>query len=232
VAAWLLDHGADIDARDIDHESTPAQHAVRHRPAVARLLLDRGAIEDPFLLAGCGAAERLAAWLDRHPEDLRARLTRQRFDAPGSTAEHIYCYLLGFDATLLHVAARCDQPETVRLLVDRGLDVNVRGEYDQATPLHLAAWDGCVRAAEALIGVGADLNLRSGRIHNNEPVGWAGVAGRPDIVALLIERGALVRPAHLANARDGAAGKFNYTGAPATAFAECARSLERALAAG
>jgi ankyrin repeat protein len=29
VAAHLLDHGADIDARDVDHESTPAQYMVK-----------------------------------------------------------------------------------------------------------------------------------------------------------------------------------------------------------
>src|SRR5438552_13898189 len=34
VAAYLLDHGADIDARDIDHESTPAQYMVRDRQPV------------------------------------------------------------------------------------------------------------------------------------------------------------------------------------------------------
>src|SRR5580692_9780600 len=31
VADYLLDHGADIDARDIDHESTPAQYMIDSR---------------------------------------------------------------------------------------------------------------------------------------------------------------------------------------------------------
>lgn len=42
IAAFLLDHGADIDARDVDHESTPAQYMVSDRqdgalPCFARL---------------------------------------------------------------------------------------------------------------------------------------------------------------------------------------------------
>ncbi|NWF86170.1 MAG: ankyrin repeat domain-containing protein, partial [Bryobacteraceae bacterium] len=32
IAECLLDRGADIDARDLDHESTPAQYMVRDRP--------------------------------------------------------------------------------------------------------------------------------------------------------------------------------------------------------
>jgi len=39
IAAYLLDHGADIDARDVDHESTPVQWMVRDRPLVARYLV-------------------------------------------------------------------------------------------------------------------------------------------------------------------------------------------------
>ncbi len=53
----------------------------------------------------------------------------------------------------------------------------MRGGYDQATALHTAAWCNCVRAAEALLDQGADINIRSGRIHNNSPAGWAIVSG-------------------------------------------------------
>jgi hypothetical protein len=35
IARYLLDHGADINARDVDHESTPAQYMVRDRQARA-----------------------------------------------------------------------------------------------------------------------------------------------------------------------------------------------------
>src|SRR5579863_3912905 len=34
IAEYLLAQGADIDARDIDHESTPAQYMLRERPEI------------------------------------------------------------------------------------------------------------------------------------------------------------------------------------------------------
>jgi len=40
IAALLLDQGADIDARDLDHESTPAQWMIRERQEVARFLFN------------------------------------------------------------------------------------------------------------------------------------------------------------------------------------------------
>jgi hypothetical protein len=52
IAKYLLDRGADIDARDIDHESTPAQYMVRDRQDIARYLITRDCKTD--LLIGAG----------------------------------------------------------------------------------------------------------------------------------------------------------------------------------
>ena len=49
AAGYLLDHGADIDARDVDHESTPAQHMAGNRHDVARFLVSRGCWTDLLL---------------------------------------------------------------------------------------------------------------------------------------------------------------------------------------
>jgi ankyrin repeat protein len=54
VAELLLEHGARIDARDEDHDSTPAQWRIGESPEVARFLLDRGAKADIFLAAALG----------------------------------------------------------------------------------------------------------------------------------------------------------------------------------
>jgi ankyrin repeat protein len=54
VAAVLLDHGARIDARDEDHDSTPAQWRIGESPEVSRFLLERGARADIFLAAALG----------------------------------------------------------------------------------------------------------------------------------------------------------------------------------
>jgi hypothetical protein len=39
IAAYLLDQGAEIDARDVDHESTPAQYMIDDRQEVASYLI-------------------------------------------------------------------------------------------------------------------------------------------------------------------------------------------------
>jgi ankyrin repeat protein len=49
TARLLLDRRARIDARDEDHDSTPAQWLIRDAPDVVRFLLDRGATPDIFL---------------------------------------------------------------------------------------------------------------------------------------------------------------------------------------
>jgi hypothetical protein len=62
VAELLLDRGARIDARDEDHDSTPAQWRIGESPDVVRFLLKRGARADIFLAAALGdmaLAERL-----------------------------------------------------------------------------------------------------------------------------------------------------------------------------
>src|SRR5258708_3437824 len=64
TATLLLEHGARIDARDEDHESTPAQWRISKAPDVARFLWERGATPDIFLAAALGdraLAERLIA---------------------------------------------------------------------------------------------------------------------------------------------------------------------------
>src|SRR5580704_8736666 len=64
VSELLLDHGARIDARDEDHDSTPAQWLIGESPDVVRYLLERGAKADIFLAAALGdvaLAETLVA---------------------------------------------------------------------------------------------------------------------------------------------------------------------------
>ncbi|MBI1787405.1 MAG: ankyrin repeat domain-containing protein [Acidobacteria bacterium] len=64
TARLLLERGARLNARDEDHESTPAQWLIRQAPEVSRFLLERGATPDIFLAAALGdrrLAERLIA---------------------------------------------------------------------------------------------------------------------------------------------------------------------------
>ena len=78
VVDLLLDAGADIDARDVDHRSTAAQWmlgdgAGSPRWELARYLVERGATADIFLAAALGLTDRVRAMLEADPSLLRLR---------------------------------------------------------------------------------------------------------------------------------------------------------------
>jgi hypothetical protein len=79
IARDLIDRGADIDARDVDHESTPAQYLVREAPDVARLLLDRGAWFDVFIAVGLRNAALVERCLREDPDALDHRTGQGKY---------------------------------------------------------------------------------------------------------------------------------------------------------
>jgi hypothetical protein len=81
IATYLLDRGAEIDARDVDHESTAAQYLVRDATEVARLLVDRGAWFDIFLAVGLRNASLVARCLCDDPEALDHRVWQGKYTA-------------------------------------------------------------------------------------------------------------------------------------------------------
>lgn len=208
IAAFLLDHGAEIDARDVDHESTAAQWAVKDRPAVVRFLLSRGAAPDVFMLCAIGDAERVRAMLRADPSLVHARMDAARFPCPGSEGGHIYTYLIGTNATPLHAAAQYGQVEACRVLLEAGADPNATGGYDDSTPLHSAAWHNQSETAGVLLDHGADIDRPSGPRHRNTPLGWAIVSGSSGVVKLLLDRGASLKDWYLKDAEAGERGEF------------------------
>jgi Ankyrin repeats (3 copies) len=79
IAQYLIDHGADIDARDVDHESTPAQYLIRDAPDVARRLVDRGAWFDIFIAVGLRDAGLVERCLRDDPEALDHRTWQGKY---------------------------------------------------------------------------------------------------------------------------------------------------------
>lgn len=79
IAAFLLDHGAAVDARDLDHESTPAQWMIRERPDVARFLVERGCQTDLLLAAALGDTSLARRHLEARPECIYLRVTGEFF---------------------------------------------------------------------------------------------------------------------------------------------------------
>ena len=124
IAEFLLDHGADIDALDVDHESTPAQYLVRARPDVARFLVARGARTDLLLAAALGDLERVRGFLDADPSSVRTAVTpayfpKRDFRAGGS----IYIWTLGQGKTAHALAREFGHEDVYALLMERSPDV-------------------------------------------------------------------------------------------------------------
>lgn len=210
VAQLLLERGAEIDGRCIDHYSTPVQYLCSARPEVARYLLSVGARPDIFSAVVCGDVAMVESLLRADPGLIEARIN-QTFFPPGSEHDvhNTLTFSIGQDATLLHASTKANRPESVSVLVRLGLSPNVRGGYDHGTPLHTAAWSDCVESARALLDNGADIEARSGKLHNNTPAGWAIVAGSDKVFNLLMDRGAQKHPWFLDDARDACSGRFD-----------------------
>lgn len=215
TAGFLLDAGSDIEAVCVDHGSTAAEWAAAERPDVCRYLLDRGARGEEFMYAMIGDVDRLTAAIDNDPAVLHARTTADRFRPTDGEAAHIYMYSVGSDATLLHAAANLGRAGVAALLLERGLNPDLRGGYDDQTATHGAAWGDYPAVIRVLADGGADLDLPSGRIHRNPPLGWAIVSGAAGAAEALLESGARIEGHYLPDTEHGIAGGFGeFTAAP------------------
>jgi len=117
IADYLLERGAEIDARCIDHKSTPAQYALVDRPDVCRRLLERGATPDIFMAAHLGDGLLAEHLIDRDPSCLAARTNQPGYQPvpPFNT----YCWSLGFLVLPHDVAAKQGHEAVYDLLVRR-----------------------------------------------------------------------------------------------------------------
>lgn len=120
IAAFLLDAGAEIDALDVDHESTPAQYRVREHPDVARYLVGRGATADLLLSSALGDVDRVRAIVDADPAAVSTSVTDAYFPMRHQRAGgHIYTWSLGKYKTAHIVAREFGHDDVYRLLMDR-----------------------------------------------------------------------------------------------------------------
>lgn len=206
---FLLERGANLEARDIDHFSTPVQWAAGRNIEVAQHLFQRGAKPDIFSAVLAGDALVTQTLIDQDATVLNWRINQDYFP-PGKHPDvhNIMSFTVGMEGTPLHAAASGNQDHMIPILVAAGMDVNACGAYDESTALHSAAWNNHVKVAKALIEHGADIEQRSGKIHQNTPLGWAIVAGSSDMVELLIESGCQQHDYYLSDAKAGLKGAF------------------------
>ncbi len=129
VAAFLLESQADIDARDVDHESTPAQYMLRveqkrHYPQdrqdVARYLVSRGCRTDILLATALGDTDLVRRHLDSDPASIRMSVSEEWFPKQdGRAGGTIYLWKLGAHRTAHAVARDFGHEEVFKLLLER-----------------------------------------------------------------------------------------------------------------
>jgi hypothetical protein len=128
IAQYLIERGADIDARDVDHESTPAQYLVRDAPDVARLLVERGAWFDIFIAVGLRDAALVERCLREDPEALDHRTWQGKYTTAHkgrpSTPEEIgdrrgdtYRWVFGHNVSVIDAARMLGYDDMVQLLL-------------------------------------------------------------------------------------------------------------------
>ena len=123
MAQLLLDRGADVNARDIDHESTAAQYMVRDRQDVAKYLVHRGSDSDILMAAALGDIDRVSRFLDADAASIRTSVSEEYFPKQNPRAGGtIYIWTLGWHQTAHTIARAFGHDAIYRLLMERTPD--------------------------------------------------------------------------------------------------------------
>jgi ankyrin repeat protein len=212
IAKLLLENGADINARDVDHESTPAQYLIQEHPSVVRFLVDRGCEADIFIAAALGDTAFAKRLLDRDPNCIRMRVNAEHFPMKNPHAGGtIYQWTLGFNVSPHEVAKKFGHVETYALLLERTppevklLVYCWAGEEQQARALLAADQSITARlqpsdtrqladaarndnfaAVRLMVLAGLPLSVRGQ--HHATPLHWAAWHGNAEMTKLLLSR--------------------------------------------
>lgn len=184
VVDLLLDAGADIDARDIDHRSTAAEWMIGDDPDEARVelakyLVDRDASVDIFLAAALGLTDRVRALLEADPSLLTLRTSQGEYAEKPPSSYHIYQWTIGPNLSPLQVAAKFGHRETLEVM------------EKFATPeerLLLACHQGLGGEARAIVRTHPGIVERLGPVERRSLTDEAWVANAP-AVELMLELG-------------------------------------------
>ena len=210
MAGLLLERGADVNARDIDHESTAAQYMVRDRQVVAKFLVSRGSDTDILMASAFGDVDLARRLLDANPEAIGTTVSERWFAKKDPRAGGtIYTWTLGshrgphaiahefgheevFDVLMtrspdaLQLSVACemgDDARVRRLLADRP-DIVRRLPADDVRKLADAATNNNTAAVRLMLEAGWPVDARGQ--HNATALHWAGFHGNAEMARALI----------------------------------------------
>jgi Ankyrin repeats (many copies)/Ankyrin repeat len=213
IADYVLENGADINARDIDHESTPTQYMVAKRPNVARHLIRRGCKTDILAAAALGDMGLAGRLLDEDPDFIRMRVSDEYFPMVGGrSGGTIYQWELGWHVSAVQVARKFGHPGMFDFLMARSPAdeklLNACWLHDEGMVKSLLAQDPDLTAsltpagrrqlahaarnhntAAALLMLEAGLPVDTYTQHHATPLHWAAWHGNAGLVRQILRHG-------------------------------------------
>jgi len=200
----LLDAGSDIDARDIDHNSTAAMWRIQEHN-VLRRLLERGATPDVYMGIVLGDLALVKRLVEEDPDVLNHRIT-DREKAPGG---NIYIYTIGDlrpDQLATHVGndeiyryffekadakgkllASCwrPEPEVARKIAAENPGLVASLALPDMRVMAHAAWLHRTESVKLMAELGFDLDVQTDQ-DKMSPLACAGFHGYVDIIEALL----------------------------------------------
>lgn len=210
VIDYLLEHGADIHARDVDHCGTAAQWMVDDRSRLCRYLIERGAEADIFMACALGDSDLVKTLLDADPDVINKRIGGGDYPpVPPAPGSHTYIYSLGNNKSPHQIArqhgyhklyemllersspqrrfiAACERAdtETARSILQEFPDIVASLPYQDQHVMVDAAWNNELAVVSVMLEAGFDPQMRGAE--DSTPLDRAAFHGFSEVVKLLL----------------------------------------------
>lgn len=167
----LCSAGAAVDGADGDGSPLGTALYFATLECVSTLVARGASTQNLAFAAAAGRTDWMQSWFDGDESTLEA-FAPAFFPLSSDRAEAAEQALV--------FASMCGQTEVVRLLLNRGVNVNANppGSHWTATPLHTAAIQGQTIVVDLLLQRGADRTLKDSR-YRSTPIGWLAHARGP-----------------------------------------------------